>query len=389
MFHRVVLAVALTLIIGVPVGLPPALAAAAYSGIALSTPFPTQTVRSGEPATLTLTVKNYGQPPQVVTLRVAQVARGWRASLLGGGRPIGAVSVNPDQDVNVTLRLEPPAGARPGTYRFRVVAQGRTASAELPIALTFGQVLPSRLALSAELPVLRGPATSSFKYRLTLKNDSDQDLLMNLDAQGPKGAQITFTPAFGSQQVTSVPVKAGESRDLDVDVALPKTIAAGNYPVIVRATGGNAKGEIKLALEVTGRVDLSITGPDGRLSGQANAGRASPLKLLVRNLGGAPARNVEFAASEPSGWEVKFTPERVEEIPANGQQEMTASIRPSAKAIAGDYMVNIRANAGDASSSADFRITVLTSTLWGVAGVALVAIALAVVGLAVSRYGRR
>ncbi|MGQ0550936.1 MAG: COG1470 family protein [Armatimonadota bacterium] len=389
MLYRILLGVGLTLIIGAPVVVMPASARAAFRGIGLSTPFPTQTVRSGEPATLTLTVKNYGEPPQVIALRVVEAARGWRASLLGGGRPIGAVSVGPDQDVNVSLRLEPPQGAKPGTYRFRVVAQGRTASAELPIALTFGQVQASRLALSAELPSQRGPATSSFKYRLTLKNDSDQDLLVNLEAQGPKGAQITFTPAFGSQQVTSVPVKSGESRDLDVDVSLPKTIAAGNHPVTVRATSGDARAEIKLTLEVTGRVDLSITGPEGRLSGQANAGRASPLKMLVRNLGGAPARNVEFSASEPSGWEVKFTPERLDEIAANGQHEITASIKPSGKAIAGDYMVNVRANAGDSSASSDFRITVLTSTLWGVAGIALVAIALAVVGLAVSRYGRR
>ncbi|MGH2374349.1 MAG: NEW3 domain-containing protein [bacterium] len=389
MVHRILLAVGLALIIGAPVIVLPASAGAAFRGIGLSTPFPTQTVRSGEPATLTLTVKNYGEPPQVIALRVVDVAPGWRASLLGGGRPIGAVSVGPDQDVNVSLRLEPPQGAKPGTYRFRVVAQGRTAGADLPIALTFGQVQASRLALTAELPSQRGPATSSFKYRVTLKNDSDKDLLVNLEAQGPKGAQITFTPAFGSQQVTSVPVKAGESRELDVDVSLPKTIAAGSHPVAVRATSGDARTEIKLAVDVTGRVDLSITGPEGRLSGQANAGRASPLKLLVRNLGGAPARNVEFSASEPSGWEVKFTPERIDEIPASGQQEITASLRPSGKAIAGDYMVNIRANAGDSSASADFRITVLTSTLWGVAGVALVAIALAVVGLAVSRYGRR
>ena len=389
MLYRILLAVGLALIVGPPVIVMPASAGAAFRGIGLSTPFPTQTVRSGEPATLTLTVKNYGEPPQVIALRVVEVAPGWRASLLGGGRPIGAVSVGPDQDVNVSLRLEPPQGAKPGTYRFRVVAQGRTASADLPIALTFGQVTASRLALSAELPSQRGPATSSFKYRLTVKNESDQDLLVNLEGQGPKGAQITFTPAFGSQQVTSLPIKAGESKDVDVDVSLPKTIAAGSHPVTVRAMSGDARAEIKLTVDVTGRVDLSITGPEGRLSGQANAGRASPLKLLVRNLGGAPARNVEFSASEPSGWEVKFTPERIDEIPANGQQEISASIKPSGKAIAGDYMVNLRANAGDSSASADFRITVLTSTLWGVAGVALVAIALAVVSLAVSRYGRR
>jgi uncharacterized membrane protein len=390
MRYHVVLTAALVLALSLPGGAAPAPAPSpGYRGIALSTQYPAQTVRSGEPASLTLTVKNYGEPPQVVNLRVVEVARGWKATLLGGGRPVDAVYVGPDQEVTVTLRLEPPAGARAGTYRFRVAAEGQSTRADLPLRITLGQVLPPRLSLTPELPVLRGPATSSFKYRLTLKNDSDQDLLVSLEAEVPRGAQINFTPAFGSQQVTSLPVKAGESKDLDAEVTLPRTASAGTYPVTVRASGGGARAEVKLTMEVTGRPDLSITTPEGRLSGSANAGRDSTVKLVVKNSGSAPARDVELSASEPSGWKVSFEPQRIDQIPVNEQREVTATIRPSAKAVAGDYMVTLRANAGDVSTSADFRVTVLTSTLWGIGGIALVAVALAVVGLAVSRYGRR
>lgn len=42
-----------------------------------------------------------------------------------------------------------------------------------------------------------------------------------------------------------------------------------------------------------------------------------------------------------------------------------------------------------ASDSAEFRVTVLTSTLWGLVGVALIAIAVVGVGMAVMRFGRR
>jgi uncharacterized membrane protein len=390
MLRHVAVIAALVLVSSLPGGAAPTPAPSpGYRGISLSTQYPAQTVRSGEPASLTLTVKNYGEPPQVVNLRVVEAARGWKAVLLGGGRPVDAVYVGPDQEVTVTLRLEPPAGARAGTYRFRVVAEGQSSRADLPLRLTLGQVLPPRLSLTPELPVLRGPATSSFKYRLTLKNDSDQDLLVSLEADVPRGAQINFTPAFGTQQVTSLPVKAGESKDLDAEVTLPRTTSAGTYPVTVRAAGGGARAEAKLTLEVTGRPDLSITTPEGRLSGSANAGRDSTVKLVIKNTGSAPARDVELSASEPSGWKVSFEPQRIEQIPVNEQKEVTATIRPSAKAVAGDYMVTLRASAGDVSTSADFRVTVLTSTLWGIGGIALVAVALAVVGLAVSRYGRR
>jgi uncharacterized membrane protein len=42
-----------------------------------------------------------------------------------------------------------------------------------------------------------------------------------------------------------------------------------------------------------------------------------------------------------------------------------------------------------ASESTEFRVTVLTSTLWGLVGVALIAVAVFGVGMAVMRFGRR
>jgi uncharacterized membrane protein len=53
-------------------------------------------------------------------------------------------------------------------------------------------------------------------------------------------------------------------------------------------------------------------------------------------------------------------------------------------------MLTFRAQPEDASNdSVDFRVTVTTSTLWGVVGLALIAVALGVVALVVVRYGRR
>jgi uncharacterized membrane protein len=363
----------------------------AYKGLGLSTPYPSQTIRAGEPVTLTVSVKNYGLPPQIVTLRVLEAAGRWRASFLAAGRTVSAVAVGPDQDIVVSLRLEPPSGTRSGTFRFRLAAEGQGTRAELPLTLTMGDVLPSRLALEVELPTLRGAATSSFRYRLTLRNDSDRDLLVNLDATLPalKSAQVTFT-AVG-QQVTTLPIKAGESRDIDTEVSLgQQTTPAGDYEVVVKARSGDAVAERKLTLTVTGRADLSITSAEGgRLSGRAYAGSATPMKLIIKNRGGVPARNVEMNSSEPSGWEIKFDPQRIAEIAPNGEATVTANLKPLAKAIAGDYMVTLRVNAGDVSASSDFRITVVTSRLWGLVGIAVVLAAVAVVLQAVQRYGRR
>ena len=57
--------------------------------------------------------------------------------------------------------------------------------------------------------------------------------------------------------------------------------------------------------------------------------------------------------------------------------------------IAGDYMVSVRANGSGASDHANFRVTVRTSTLWGVAGLGVIGASALMLGFAVTRYGRR
>jgi uncharacterized membrane protein len=99
---------------------------------------------------------------------------------------------------------------------------------------------------------------------------------------------------------------------------------------------------------------------------------------------------VTLSSTESSGWTVNFDPKEINEIPAGQQVEVTTNIRPADKAVAGDYMITLRAQTADnLSKSTDFRITVRTSTLWGVVGIVLIAIAVGVVALAVMRFGRR
>jgi uncharacterized membrane protein len=158
----------------------------------------------------------------------------------------------------------------------------------------------------------------------------------------------------------------------------------------VQAQGGEVQAALDLTAELTGQQDLTVTTPDGRLSGQAYVGQVTPLKLIVQNNGSAAAHNVQLSATQPAGWKVEFDPKQLTEVPAGKQVEVTANIQPAEQAIAGDYVVNLRATPQDGPAKpADFRITVLTSTMWGMVGIGLIAVAVVVVGLAVMRFGRR
>jgi len=357
------------------------------SELTVFTSYPSQVIALGETASIGLKLRA-GTVPQVVQLTMKQIPEGWTATFRGGGKIVKAVYVEPENEASVTLKLEPPADEAPGTYQFVVLAQGENAEAELPLELTVQEKLPPSLAFDVDLPTLKGKPSSTFRYSATLKNEGDEDLSVNLLADAPQGFTVTFK--LSGQEVTSLPLEANRSKRLSIEVRPFAEVAAGTYPITVRAQGDNAEATLSLTAEVTGEPDLTVTAPDGRLSGRAYAGDETPLKVIVRNTGSAPARAVKMSASEPAGWSVEFEPKQIDEIPAGEQVEVTAKIRPADKALAGDYIVTVRARPENSSSaSAEFRITVLTSTLWGVVGVALIAVAVGVVALAVLRFGRR
>jgi uncharacterized membrane protein len=362
---------------------------ASYKGIWLSTPYPALTVAASKPVTIDLKMHNEGLPPQDVTLAVNDLPKGWHAAFLGDGRPVNGVFVSPDATTDLKLRVEPPADLKSGTYKLQLAAKGSDSQADLQLALTLGQVLPQRLTLTPEFPALRGTAGSDFNFKVTLENQSGQDTLVNLTSSAPKDFEVSFTESYGSQQLTTIPLKAGQSKDLSVKINPPHDVAAGQYAVDVHAAAEGASADTKLALDVTGRPSLVLSGPEGLVSGQAYAGEETAMQLTVANTGSAPADTVELSSSEPSGWKVTFQPTKIDHLSPGGKREIKAMITPASKALAGDYMVTLSANAGGASKSQDFRIAVMTSTLWGVVGLAVIAAALVVVGLAVMRYGRR
>ncbi len=352
------------------------------------TRYPAQVTEIGTTVTFNLTLRNNGASPQTVRLEMQEIPEGWTATFRGGGDIIHAVYVEPEEDASATLRLEPPEDVAGGTYRFVVVARGENSEATLPLELTVQEKLPPKLDFEVELPVLKGTTNSTFSYNATLKNEGDEDLTVSLDANAPEGFLVKFKRV--GKEVSSLPLKADDSERITIEAEPYLEVPAGQYQITVRAKGGETEASLTLTAEVTGHPELSVTTPDGRLSGQAYAGRETSLKIVIKNTGTAPAHGVELSASEPSGWSVEFDPKKIAEIPAGTQVEATAKIRPAEKALAGDYMLTIRARPeGGSSESAEFRITVLTSTLWGVVGIALIAVAVIVVALAVIRFGRR
>ena len=364
--------------------------AAKPTGIWLTTRYPEFSAQAGKDVSVDLDLSNQGLPPQRVQLGVDGLPSGWKWEIDGGGKPVAAAIAGADSTIDLTLKLTPPAKAEDGKpVAFTVSAKGDGQTLNLPMQVTLTSIEPAKLTMEPKLPALRGTAKSAFDYDVSLKNDGEQDTTVNLLSKGPDGFQVTFKQGYGSQELTSLPLKAGESKDLKVSVQPPDTAQAGQYPVTVAASAGDISADTNLLLDITGRPTVSLSGPQGRLSGDATAGQERTFTFTVENTGSAPARDVAMSATPPSGWKVTFNPEKVDDIEPGQTANVGVSMTPSTQAIAGDYMVSVRANGSGASDSASFRVTVRTSTLWGVTGLAIIGVAALILAFAVARYGRR
>ncbi len=356
------------------------------TGLSVFTRFPVQEVAIGESVNFPLVLR--ADQAQVARLRVDGVPEGWTATLRGGGRVIQAAYVTPDEDTEVDLRIEPPTGTAAGDYNFTVIAEGEGQRAQMRLTLVVQEQLPPSLRFDVDLPSVRGAPDSTFRFNTTLRNEGDSDLSANLLAEAPAGWVVTFRS--DGQDVASLPVRANGSESITVEVQAPEGVQLGSFPIYVRAEGGDVEAEVTLTAEVVGQPQLALTTPDGRLSGQATLGQSTPFTLLVRNTGSADAKKVTLSTTPPSGWTVEFQPATIDTLAPGDQIEVTATLRPADQAVAGDYVVSFSARPEEGrSASMDFRVTVLTSTLWGVVGIVLIAVAVGVVGLAVARFGRR
>jgi uncharacterized membrane protein len=359
--------------------------ASAAGGISVTTPFPLVAVEPGASVTFPLTVTS--TTTQVVTLALGRLPTGWSARFTGGGFTVDGVLAAPAAPGTASLDLSVPADAT-GSTRLTVEARGPAGGDVLELTVRVASEAGGNVSLEATYPSLRGPASATFPFDLTLRNDTPRETTFALSGQGPDGWTVDVRPS-GSSQATSLKVAAGSSGGVSVSVTPAPQAAAGEYPVTVVADGGGTPTQAQLTVVVTGSYALLLTTPDQVLSTDATAGQGRQFQIVLRNDGSGALSNVTPGASPPTGWTVTFDPASIATIAPGSDQAVTATITPASDAVAGDYNIGMTATATEASASTTIRVTVNTSLSWAVVGGALIVLVLLGLGWVFAKYGRR
>jgi uncharacterized membrane protein len=369
----------MTMLIGVP-------AATAAGDVTLTTPFPAVAVAPGAKVSFDITVDS--SVTQRVDLTVSGAPAGWTAQLFGGGFVVDSVQASSSKGTEVRLDVSVPADATATTARIRVSANAGGTTDTLPLDIRVTPAAAGEVSLTTTTNQLKGPSTASFKFSLTLHNDTSEDLTFTGLSTGPAGWTITTQVSADAQAANAI-VKAGATSPVTVTATAPLDVAAGVYPISVDVSSGTRTAHADVAAEVTGTYTLKLSTPDGRLNAQASAGSNTDLSLVLQNTGTAPITGVTTTASAPTGWKVTFEPADGVDVAPGVDQTVIAHILPSSEAIAGDYVVTFRSTSELANASADIRVTIQTGLLGGVFGIGLIVLVLAGLGWVFLRYGRR
>ena len=169
----------------------------------------------------------------------------------------------------------------------------------------------------------------------------------------------------------------------------PAEIEAGTYTIPVTAQAGSFSAKEELEVNITGTYKMELSTPTGRLSTDITAGKEKMVELQLNNTGSAELIDIKLNQSAPVDWEVTFEPENVDSLLPGESATVKAHIKSSDKAIAGDYVVSLQVQTPEVSDSADFRITVKASALWGWIGVLIIALVGAGIYYLFRRYGRQ
>ncbi|WP_088105536.1 NEW3 domain-containing protein [Halalkalibacter urbisdiaboli] len=354
----------------------------------LYTPYTGISVTPGESIDYSFDLINETNSVKHVSFEIEDLPKGWDYTILSSGWNVNQLSIKPNDSATFNANVEVPLNVEKGDYRFYVTANSTDGLSErLPITVNVSEKGTFKTELSSEQPNMEGHADSSFTYDISLINRTAEEQHYSLTAAAPRGWDVNFQ--IDGNSVTSVTAESNVTKDIKVAVTPPEGIEAGEYSIPIKAATNSTSADLNLEAVITGKYAVELSTPTGRLSEEITAGKEKTIELVVTNTGTAALHDITLQASQPVGWEVEFEPTKINVIEPGKSEKLKATLTASSKAIAGDYVVKLDATSPEASSSAELRMQVETSMLWGWIAVLIIAGVIVGIYYLMRKYGRR
>lgn len=349
--------------------------------IQMAVEFPGVVISVDEVVNMDIIFHNKGRSDENVEAWVASVAEGWTARIKTYKFGVTSVYVPSGENKRLTFEAEHGKDLKPGDYKFDVKAQ--TPDGQFKMEQTIAVRVKAKeekskeargVRLTTSYPVLQGPPDAKFEFSIEVDSKLDREAVFNLFAQGPEGWDINFKPAYEAKYISSIRLKENQNQSVAVEAKPPSTAQAGEYPIKIRVSSGDAIAEAELKVVITGTFNLEAGTPSGLLSLEARQGKTANMSFYVKNTGTAPNNDIKFMTFKPENWKVEFKPENIPTLEPGGLKQVELAITPYDDALVGDYAVAVNVNGEKAAKAMEFRVTVKASTAWGWIGIGIIVV---------------
>jgi uncharacterized membrane protein len=247
--------------------------------------------------------------------------------------------------------------------------------------------LAEKLEIFSSYPILQNTVGSVFEFEITLYYEGSEPRTFDLDMVLPEGWMGIFTGGYPETEISAFtvePEKKNETVTLTVTPDPENLPQPGEYGFTVRATSDTVSDSVDLkavVIPIPPQYLLYMSTSTLQSEFSMRPDQPNHISLQLTNAFNGTVTNIIFTAEEPEGWNVTFTPGTVAALEPGVTQEIDLVINPPAGTEAGDYPIILRASGDQTEAQREYRITVVTATAWGNAGIGI-AIAI-IVGLAI------
>jgi uncharacterized membrane protein len=244
-------------------------------------------------------------------------------------------------------------------------------------------------------PVYQGNSGDAFSFDVTMTwngtGNKNFNLVVNYDL--PKW-QATILGGYPQKTISAIGLQPGVSQTVTVAIAPLQGVLPdpGNYKATLVATAstGDVTQSVVLTAQVVAKYLFAFYTNSGLLNTEATAGQDNHFALRIQSTSSAPVTNITFIAAQPTGWSVKYVPDSVPQVLPGQAYDIDLVITPPREVVPGDYTMTLTANTKETGNrTIDLRVTVLTPSIWGWVGVAIVLVVIAGLIFMFRQLGRR
>jgi uncharacterized membrane protein len=252
------------------------------------------------------------------------------------------------------------------------------------------------ITITTEYPKIESVASSNFEFNVTLNYKGTINRVFDLKASVPSNWEVYIEPSYETgKKISSISIDSsysGMTKNIKVVAKAPSYPLPdpGDYKILIQATSGNVTGSLELAARIAAKYAIYVVPVNQLYNTSAQAGKNNIYSIQISNTGTATLDNITLTSTHPDGWEIKYTPDKVEILKASETKNIDINIKPPPKTVAGDYMITLQiAGKQVTAENMQVRVMVKTPTIWGWVSVLIILVVVVGLYFLIMRFGRR